>query len=85
MLWAEVDPTEEMETCRFRIVGTGHEFESVEVLEDYERDGISRSRTVSDTYNVYIGTFQMLGGSLVWHLYQVCTWNNEVTDANSED
>ena len=84
MMWVEVDPTEEMETCRFRIVGTGHEFEGVEVRKDYEENGKTRSHCIKETYHSYIGTFQMLGGSLVWHLYQVFTWSDEDEDVTSE-
>ena len=51
VLWAEVNPENEMEVRKFRVIGTGKE-----IADDGER--------------VYVGTFQMVGGGLIWHLFE---------------
>jgi hypothetical protein len=55
-LWARVDPANPRERRRFRIFGTGHE------LPNEPGGGRWHGR--------YVGTFQMAGGDLVWHLYE---------------
>lgn len=56
-IWAEVDPNAPLERRHFQVVGTGHQL------------------PVHDKYEVtepkYIGTFQLHGGMLVFHLYEV--------------
>lgn len=55
-LWALVDPEQPVETRSFRIFGTGEEI-------DIDIPVVTRSR--------YIGTFQLLGGDFIWHMFEV--------------
>lgn len=54
-IWAAVDPGALMVPRRFRVVGTGHE-----VKVD-----------VDSMASAYVGTAQMMGGRLVWHLFDL--------------
>lgn len=54
-MWAIVDTNQPSETRQFRLVGTGHP------LDDGD-DGAA--------FN-YIGSFQMKGGLLVFHLFEI--------------
>ena len=49
-VWAMVDPETKLETVSFKLFGTGHPVEDIEMFD-------------------YIGTAQMKGGLLVWHLF----------------
>ena len=49
-LWALVEPGSSPILRKFRIVGTGHEF---------------------DGKGEYVGTFQLMGGALVFHVFDV--------------
>lgn len=54
-MWALLDPDRpKVERC-FRLLGTGHPL------------GVGE---VSDRFGRYVGTFQIAGGSLVWHLFE---------------
>lgn len=54
-LWAAVNQVEETETRSFSIVGTGHYFNC----------------DIESCKTMYIGTVQMAGGSLVWHVFDL--------------
>jgi len=54
-MWVLVDPDMPKEQRHFLIVGTGHEYDSARGL-------------VSDNF---VGTFQMYGGDLVFHVFEV--------------
>lgn len=57
-IWARVDPEADLEQRRFRLVGTGHD------LPDTVRpDGYPRL--------MHVGSFQLAGGALVFHLFEV--------------
>lgn len=53
-LWAEVDDHMKKINRTFRVIGTGHDMEPV-------GDGLNGWK--------YVGTFQMHGGNLVFHVY----------------
>ena len=55
-IWALVDPDAEKLSRKFYIVGTGHELGS-EV-------------STRDAAEAYVGTFQVHGGTLVFHLFE---------------
>lgn len=55
MIWAIVEPEKEKEVRYFEIFGTGH---NMPTLDDTK-------------YRVYIGTFQVYGGKLVFHLFEL--------------
>lgn len=74
-MWVEVDlnnaaDESTYETKTFRIVGTGHPFEDVELVP-VDKEEASYKAWVDTKWHEYVGTFQMLGGTLVWHLYEV--------------
>lgn len=52
-IWVAVDPDSPTLVRRFRLVGTGHAFDTP--------DGVIR----------YVGTFQLYGGDLVFHLFDL--------------
>jgi len=49
-IWALVNPKEEKEIRKFRLVGTGH--------------------IINDNLGKYIGTFQIMNGQLIFHLFE---------------
>ena len=53
-LWAIVDKGAPMETREFRLAGTGHDLPDDAILNTMK----------------FIGTFQMYGGSLIFHLFE---------------
>jgi hypothetical protein len=74
MMWVEVDLDKaadeaSYETVRFRIAGTRHEFENIEVRPVEIDAGIDYF--CDPKYHSYIGTFLMMGGDLVFHLFQM--------------
>lgn len=58
-MWALVDPEAEKEQRHFIIVGTGHE---VQASDD------SKANLSPEGYR---GTFQYLGGDLIFHIFEV--------------
>lgn len=58
-IWALVNPDNEARAHRFIVVGTGHP------LPDISR------MTPAGKELKYLGTCQMYGGELVWHVFQV--------------
>lgn len=55
-LWALVAPAAPKEVRRFRLAGTGHPLPPLD-------------RVIFDW--IHVGSFQMAGGQLVWHLFEV--------------
>jgi len=60
-IWAAVDPAATPVMRRFRLAGTGHD-----VSDIFNAAG---SQFGNDT--LYVGTFQMARGQLVWHLFDL--------------
>lgn len=54
-IWAKVDPTAPVESRRFALFGTGHR-----IPDERESEHALR----------YVGTFQVDGGALVFHLFE---------------
>lgn len=54
-IWALVDPSAPIEARSFRLAGTGHP------IHDNELEGTFK----------HVGSFQMRGGTLVFHLFEV--------------
>lgn len=55
VMWAIVDDSKERVNVRFRLAGTGHPLQDVE-----EHKAVFR----------FVGTVQLAGGNLVFHLFQ---------------
>jgi hypothetical protein len=70
-MWVEVklENTKDMETRKFRVVGTGHEYEDV-LLTTYDDEG-EATRWYDVKYHTYIGTFQMMSGNFIFHIFEV--------------
>ena len=60
-IWALVEPKEKFEPRTFRLAGTGHEIAGVD----------SRYAVSPMNCGRYIGTFQLHGGALVFHLFDL--------------
>lgn len=58
-IWAEVDSTVPLTERTFAAIGTGFNFASLDLPMNAEMS--------------YIGTVQMSGGSLIWHIYEAKT------------
>lgn len=59
-IWALVDPSNKTEERHFEIFGTGHDIPMNGERKSYQNP-VKRK---------YIGTFQLQGGSLVFHLFE---------------
>jgi len=61
-LWAMVESTAKKHRRKFLIFGTGHELPRLPIDEPLPND------------LQHIGTFQMRGGLLVWHMFEKPEW-----------
>jgi hypothetical protein len=68
-IWMLVDPEEKKTEKRsFRLAGTGHK---IKVPEAKPPIGISGRSTVETPTMAHIGTCQLAGGSLIFHLFEI--------------
>ena len=67
-LWAIVDPDAPKEERKFRLVGTGHALPDIPVVNPavYAWTALPASSAMLS----YIGSFQIYGGELVFHLFE---------------
>lgn len=61
-IWAMVDDNGKFKTRRFEIYGTGHE---IRPLEEYK-------------CRKYIGTYQLLGGGLIFHVFEIVPSSHKI-------
>jgi hypothetical protein len=66
-IWAVVDPEKERVERHFLCYGTGHEMNPLDFIGSLK---IFNYKTGRDLKALYIGTFQMMQGSLVFHLFE---------------
>ena len=71
-IWALVDERMPPTVRKFRVVGTGHDADS---LCDIEASGpqvnFGFNSIQLKPHVAYVGTFQMSGGAIVWHVFDL--------------